>query len=235
MNFSTGVDYSSGKYGQTQSTDILVGLSSFGVTFDDFQVSASLPYLDITSPAYVVVGPGGAPVEINPKAGASSATRSGWGDLSLSVTYNVPSVILDDWDLSLTARTKVATANAAKGLSTGATDYAFDVDLSHQWDIWSPFVTFGYRIPGNPSFYSFNNAPSFSVGTSVQLSDELVAITSYDFDGSISSSLADSQQLFGSLSWLYNDRWSATIYAEAGLSSGAPGIGTGLLLICKLF
>jgi hypothetical protein len=82
VNISTRIDYSSGKYGQSQSTDILVGLTSLGVTFDDFQVSASLPYLNITSPAYVVVGPGGVPVAVTPKAGASDTTRSGWGDLS---------------------------------------------------------------------------------------------------------------------------------------------------------
>ncbi|MBV9390714.1 MAG: hypothetical protein JOY96_02355 [Verrucomicrobia bacterium] len=235
INFSSGIDYSSGRYGQAQATDILVGLTSVGLSVDEFQLSASLPYLNIVGPAYVVVGPAGVPVIVNPKAGSDSAGRSGWGDLSLSATFNVPSEILDDWELSLTARTKVATANAGKGLSTGATDYAFSADLTHQWDIWSPFVTFEYRIPGNPSFYSFKDAPSFSTGTSVQFSDSLVGIVSYDFDGSISSTLADSQQLFGSISWIFDDRWTATVYAEKGLSAASPAVGTGLLVICKLF
>jgi hypothetical protein len=235
ISLSTGIDYSSGNYGQSQSTDILVGLTSLAATVDSFQLSASLPYLNITSPEYVVIGPGGDPVLVSPKRGASSTGRSGWGDLSLSVTYSVPSEILDDWDLTLGVRTKIATADVSKGLSTGSEDYAFSVDVSHQWDIWSPFVTFGYRFPGSAKFYAFNNAPSFSVGTTIELSDSLVAITSYDFDGSISSSLADSQQLFESVSWLLNDRWTITAYAEKGLSSGSPSIGTGLLIGCKLF
>ena len=235
INFSSGLDYSSGRYGQTQATDILIGLTSLGVTFDDFQVSASLPYLNIVGPAYVVVGPGGTPVIVNPKAGSDSAGRSGWGDLNLSATFNVPKDFLADWELSLTARTKIATANAGKGLSTGATDFAFSADLSRQWDIWSPFVTFEYRIPGNPSFYSFKDAPSFSAGTAIQISDSLVGIASYDYDASISSTLADSQQLFGSISWIFNERWTATVYAEKGLSNGSPTVGTGLLVICKLF
>ena len=35
-------------------------------------------------------------------------------------------------DVAVTARTKVATADASKGLSTGATDFAFSVDVSRQ-------------------------------------------------------------------------------------------------------
>jgi hypothetical protein len=174
-------------------------------------------------------------VIVNPKAGVGSTDRSGWGDLNLSATYTVPSEYLDDFDVAIAGRTKIATANSAKGLSTGATDFAVSLDVSRQFGAWSPFVSFGYRVPGNPSFYAFNDAPSFSVGTSVQLDDNLIAIASYDFDGSISSTLADAQQLFGSVSWLFNDRWTFTVYAEAGLSSGAPGVGTGLLVSWKLF
>ncbi len=235
VSLSSGIDYSSGKYGDRQSTDILVGLTSLAVTAGDFQFFASVPYLTITGPAYVVIGSGGVPVLIRPKAGASSADRSGWGDLNLSATYTVPSEYLGDFDVAISGRTKIATANSAKGLSTGATDFAISLDVSRQFDIWSPFVTFGYRVPGNPAFYAFNDAPSFSVGTSVQLDDNLVAIVSYDFDGSISSTLADAQQLFGSISWLFNDRWTFTAYAGIGLSSGAPGVGTGLLINWKLF
>ena len=235
MSLSSGIDYSSGKYGDAQSTDILVGLTSLALTAGDFQFSAFVPYLTVTGPAYVVIGAGGVPVIVNPKAGAGSTDRSGWGDLNLSATYTVPSEYVDDFDVAITGRTKIATASSAKGLSTGATDFAVTLDVSRQFGVWSPFVSFGYRDPGNPGFYAFNDAPSFSVGTSVQLNDKLIAIASYDFDGSISTTLADAQQLFGSVSWLCNDRWTFTAYAELGLSSGAPGVGTGLLISWKLF
>jgi hypothetical protein len=234
FSLSSGVDYSSGKYGQPQSTDIVVGLTNLTVTTGSLQFGASMPYLNIVGPAYVVIGATGLPVVINPKAGTGGTERSGWGDLNLSATYTLPSGILDDFDLSLTGRTKIATANSAKGLTSGATDFAFSFDVSRQFDNWGPFVTFGYTVPGNPSFYAFNDAPSFSIGSSLQLNESFVVIASYDFDGSISSTLADAQQLFTSASWLLNDRWSFTVYAEKGLSSGAPQIGTGLLISWKL-
>jgi hypothetical protein len=234
VSFSSGLDYSAGRYGDTHDTDILVGLTNVTVSEDDFQFSASMPYLNITGPAYVVVGPGGAPVLINPAKGAGSTVRSGWGDLNFSASYTLPSDALDDFEITGTFRTKIATANASKGLSTGATDFAFSVDVSKQFDAWGPFATFAYRVPGEPSFYSFNDAPSFSVGTSIELADNLVAIASYDFDGSISTSLADAQQLFGSVTWLATDKLSLTAYFENGLSSGAPRVGTGLLISWKV-
>jgi len=234
FSLSSGFDYSQGRYGDGKSTDILVGLSSIGVTWRDFQFTASLPYLTITGPSFVVVGPGGVPVLVTPRKGEDSAGRSGWGDLNLSATYSLPSEDLNDFDIAVTARTKVATADAGKGLSTGATDFSFYVDVSRQFDLWGPFVNFGYRVPGKPSFYSFNDAPSFSVGSSLQLNDRLVAIASYDFDGSISTSLADAQQLFASLTWLATDDLSLTAYTEKGLSSGAPSVGTGILISWKL-
>ncbi len=234
VSLSSGIDYSSGKYGDHKSTDILVGLTSLGVTTGDFMFTASVPYLTITGPAYVVVGPEGVPVLVSPRPGTDSAARSGWGDLNLGATYTLPSRDLDDFEVAVTMRTKIATADASKGLSTGATDFAFYVDVSRQFDNWGPFVNFGYRVPGKPSFYSFDDAPSFSVGTSVSLANDLVAIASYDFDGSISSSLADAQQIFASISWLATDDISLTAYAEDGLSSGAPRVGTGLLISWKV-
>lgn len=234
VSLSGGLDYSSGRYGERKSTDILVGLTSVSVTSGAFLFTASLPYLTITGPSFVVVGPGGVPVLVTPTPGSSSTGRSGWGDLNLGATFTVPPGYVDDFEVAVTMRTKVATADASKGLSTGATDFGFFVDVSRQFDIWAPFVTFGYRVPGKPSFYSFDDAPSFSVGSSVSLGKDFVAIASYDFDGSISSTLADAQQLFGSITWLATDNISLTAYADDGLSSGAPKVGGGLLVSWKI-
>jgi hypothetical protein len=234
LTMSTGIDYSSGRYGGKQTTDILVGLTDILLTAGNFQFSAGLPYLNITGPAYVVVGAGGVPVIINPARGSDTTVRDGWGDLNLSAAYSIQPEDLYGFEADLTGRAKIATADASKGLSSGESDFGFSVDVSRQMDIWTPFVTFGYRVPGSPRAYSLNSSPSFSVGTSVQLYDQLLAIVSYDFDGSISQSLADSQQLSGSLSWVFNDSWTLTAYVELGMSSGAPTQGTGLLLGWKV-
>ena len=235
VTLSSGLDFSSGAYGARQTTDILVGITDITVREDDFQLSVSEPYLDIKGPDSVIAGAGGVPVAVRPGAvPAIRSKRSGWGDLNLSATWSPSGDWTGDYDIELTGRTKIATANAAKGLSSGETDFAFSADVSRSFGDWSPFVDLGYRVPGNSSSYAFNSAPSFSVGASWQASDRLVAIASYDYDGSISNSLTDSQQLFASLSWIITGRLTATLYGEMGLSSGAPRAGTGLLLGWKI-
>jgi hypothetical protein len=235
VTLSSGLDFSSGNYGARQSTDILVGITDITVKDDDFQFAVSEPYLDIKGPDSVIAGAGGVPVAIRPgTVPAIRSKRSGWGDLNLSATWSPSGDWTGDYDIALTGRTKIATANAAKGLSSGETDFDFSVDVSRSFGDWSPFVDFGYRVPGNPSSYALNSAPSFSLGASWQAGDRLVVIASYDFDGSISNSLADSQQLFTSLSWIITGSLTATVYGEMGMSSGAPRAGTGLLLGWKI-
>lgn len=233
ISLSSGLDYSSGKYGAGQTTDILVALSDITVQQGDFRISASLPYLDIKGPDTVIAGSNGVPVIIRRTNGIRT-NRAGWGDLNLSATWSVPPEDLEDFQVDLTGHVKVATANAAKGLSSGESDFDLSVNVAHDIGIWTPFVTFGYRVPGNPSTYSLVSAPSFSVGTSVQITDQLLGMVSYDFDGTISNTLADSQQMMTSLSWMCTDSLTVTAYASTGLSAGAPQVGTGLLIGWKL-
>ena len=233
VSLATGLDYSSGHYGSVRATNILVALSDVTVKTGDFQFTAALPYVTITGPAFLVVGAGGVPVVVNAGRTADKE-RKGFGDLNLSGTYSVPSDLTGDYQVDLTGRLKLATGDQNQGLTSGETDFGFAVDVSRQIDAWGPFVSFGYRVPGAPTAYSLVSAPSFSVGTSYQISDHLLAIASYDFDGTISSTLADSQQMFSSLSWVASDTLTFTVYGEYGLSSGAPKGGGGLLASWKV-
>jgi hypothetical protein len=230
LTASTGFDYSSGKYGTPQATDILVGLSDLNLKTGDFLFSAAIPYMNVTGPAYFVIGSNGAPVIVNPKAGAISSTRVGFGDLNFSGTYSLPADLVDGFDVDLSGRVKLATSGTSKGLSTGKPDFGFAVDVSRQFGIWSPFLTAGFVAPGRPKNYSLNNAASASIGTSVQVADDVLVIGSYDYDESISKSLADAHEISVSASWLATDSLTLTAYSEVGLSSGAPAAGGGLLI-----
>ena len=92
VTLSSGIDYSSGAYGDGKDTDILVGLTNVGVAWRDLSFSASVPYLTITGPSFVVVGPGGVPVLVTPQPGSTTTGRSGWGDLNLGATYSLPDI-----------------------------------------------------------------------------------------------------------------------------------------------
>ena len=231
---STGMDYSSGRYGQPQSTDIIVGLSNVALTTGAWRFSVSMPYLSIVGPPYIAIGPDGQPVLITQKSTANSTQRSGFGDLNLGATYTWEPFGADSYEIDLTGNVKIATADAAAGLSTGEDDGSFAVDVTRQFGDWSPFVTFSYLVPGSPKAYSLNSAPQFSVGTSYQITDNIVATASYDFNGAITPTLSDAQQIFAAGSWVYDDSLTFTVYAEYGLTAGAPSQGTGLLVSWKL-
>jgi hypothetical protein len=234
FTISTGFYYSSGKYGAALPTDVQVALTDLSYKTGSFRFSTSLPYLDIKGPAYSVIGSNNVPVLINPKAGSNTIGRSGLGDINIATTYSVPNEKLGDFDLDIMARVKLPTAGISSGLSTGATDFAFSTDLSYNIGAWSPFVSLGYNFFGQPTGYSLKNSASWSAGTSVQVSDKVFGILSYNYSEASSSSIANSHEIFASASWLSNDAITLTGYGEVGLSSGAPAIGMGLLVSWKI-
>ena len=102
------------------------------------------------------------------------------------------------------------------------------IDISREFGAWGPIVTLGYLAPGQPATYSLNNSYSVSAGTSLQLSDALIAIVSYDYDSPNTPLVTNSQEMFGSLSWIVSDTVTLTGYGTSGLTSGAPSISAGM-------
>lgn len=225
-----GADYSNGGYGTTRNTNVLLNLSSLNAQIGDFKLSASVPYMRISGRGLVVFDAAGNPILINRRTSIVPNVRSGFGDLNLSATYTLPPAILDDFQVELTARAKVPTASTRRRLSTGVADFGFNVDVSRQIDFWRPFITVGYLISGQPSNYSLYNTVSIAIGTTIELDKSLVAIISYDQDSASAPQVGASREILGSLSWILSDSTTLTGYGTAGLSSGSPSVGTGLIV-----
>jgi hypothetical protein len=227
---SVGLGYSDGNYGTAKDTDVQLGLTTLSAATDNFQFNVSMPYIRISGRGLLVFDAAGNPVVINRRTSLPADVRTGFGDLNLSTTYAVPSVILDDFQVKFTGRVKIPTASARRRLSTGKTDFGMNVDVSRAYGRWQPFVTIGYLIPGKPADFTLKNTLSVSTGTSFSLTDSLIAIASYDYDSASSPLLPSSQEMFGSLSWIVNDEITLTGYATGGLSYGSPDIGAGLIV-----
>jgi hypothetical protein len=225
-----GLDYSNGSYGTDRNTDVELGLTTLSAISGNLKVSISVPYMRIAGRGLVIFDAAGNPEVINRKTTIAPDVRTGFGDLNLSATYTIPPDVLDGFELDVTARAKAPTASTRRRLGTGAADFGGDFEVSRQFGIWDPFISIGYLFPGQPSVYSLNNTASVSTGTSLELTDHLVAIGSYDYDSPSSPLLPSSQEAFGSLSWLISDTVTLTGYSTAGLSSGSPKVGGGLLV-----
>lgn len=227
-----GMEYSNGSYGTTHNTNVEMGLPVLSVESGDFKLTASMPYMRISGRGLVVFDASGNPIVVSRRASVAPDVRTGFGDLNLSATYSVPPSFLGDFELKLTATTKVPTASTRRRLSTGESDYGVSADLSRQFGSWGPFLTVGYLWAGQPTSTTLQlyNTTSVSVGTSYEISDKLVAVASYDYDSSGNRLVSSSKGLFGSLSWVRDNGMTLTGYATVGLSSGSPGVGAGMLV-----
>ena len=118
----TGMDYNTGKYGGTQSTNILY--VPFTAKYKDklWTLRVTVPYLRITGPANVINGVGAVAT-----ANAGVTTRSGLGDVILGATRSVYSDSASRTLVNLTGKVKLGTTSSTRGLGTGANDYMFHV------------------------------------------------------------------------------------------------------------
>lgn len=234
LSFTTGLDYSVGKYGGSTDTSILVVPFSVRTKAGGFRLSATIPYLRIDGPAYVVGGGDTGPIVINPNPTGLKTVRQGLGDLTLGATYTLP-YDLAGFDVDIGGRVKLPTADKSKGLSTGKTDVTGTLDISRTFGAATPFVTLGYRIPGKPAGLNLRNSFTASVGSSFVIGKSLIAIASYDYAERTSALSYDSHSLFGALAGNVTKRLLLTGYGTVGLSRGAPDYGVGLLVTAKAF
>jgi len=232
VSFTTGIDFSSGDFGASDRTEIVVVPLNARVTTGKLRVSATLPYLRIEGPGAVVGGGDGGPIVVDPDADLPITTRSGVGDVSLSATYGLLRQDSIGFDLDLTGRVKFPTASEAKGLGTGKTDFGVSAEAARTFGSATPFVAVGYRMPGNPAGFDLRNGPTASVGSSF-VAGSTVYIASYDYAGKTSQGAFDSHSLFGAVSAPVAERVNLTGYGTAGLSKGAADVGVGMLVTLK--
>jgi hypothetical protein len=229
LSLSTGGDYSSGAYGGSAKTNIFVAPISITEKTGAWRFSASIPYLRISGPGNVVIGPDGRPL---PGVPGVAGNRSGFGDLSLAATASLPDV-LGGFTVDLTGRVKLPTSRSSEHLGTGKTDFTMNADISYPIGNWAPFVDIGYRIPGRPSGVNLKDSVTASVGTSYAMG-HTVLIASYDYSQASSPLAKDAQELFGAVSTPIARRVNATLYGIGGLSDGSPDYEAGLLFTLKL-
>jgi hypothetical protein len=228
FSVSTGADYSSGDYGGTQKTKILVVPVTAAYRTEGLRLSASLPYLRIQG-AGVVLGPDGQPL---PGVPTAAGTRSGVGDLSLGATTYLKPEALGGLEIDLSGRVKLPTSQKSKGLGTGKTDFSVAADLSYPIGQWAPFLTLGYRMPGDPAGVALRNTVAASAGSSFTVG-RTVLIASYDYAEAASPLARDSQELFAAVNTPIARQVSWTGYGTVGLSKGAPDFGLGMLVTYK--
>lgn len=223
---AAGAEYTTGRYGAAESTE--VWYLPVTARYDSGRLSLKLtvPWLHVTGPGSVVGG-NGSQVQVSTTAASTRRTEAGLGDVVAAAGYAVfhdpqRSVLLD-----LTGKIKFATADAGKGLGTGADDYSLQLDLSRQMGTWSAFGSLGWRRMGDPDWADFRDPWFASIGASYRLNGTTHVGAAYDYRQRLLASTAPQSEinLFLNHDLGQNRRFQA--YLIKGLSDGSPDWGAG--------
>ena len=232
LRFSTGIEYSSGKYGGTDDIEELYVPFTFRAGLDRVGLRLTVPYLRVTAPAdTVITDPGTEPL---PGSGAT-VTDSGLGDVIGAMTlYDIYVSDTANFVVDATGKIKFGTADETRGLGTGENDYTLQLDAYRFFDRLSLQATAGYRWRGDPPGLDLNDVFIASVGGAYLATADSLFGMYFDYREPSVSGLDDIQELSGFASFRLGRAWRMELYAFAGLTDSSTDVGGGILFSTDL-
>ena len=232
LRFSTGVEYSTGKYGGTDDIEELYVPFTFRVGLERVGFRLTAPYLRVTAPDdTVITDPGTEPL---PGSGAT-VTESGLGDVIGAITLYDLYVSNDaNFVIDVTGKIKFATADETRGLGTGENDYTLQFDAFRFFDRLSLQGTAGYRLRGDPPGFELNDVFLASVGGAWLASDRTMVGVYFDYREASIGGIDDVQELSGFASFRLSRAWRMELYAFTGLTNSSTDFGGGILFSTDL-
>lgn len=144
VSFSTGLDYSSGEYGGTETTEVISAPLGVRITVDDWSVRASTSYLHVTGPADISEDG-----EAGGGAGAvRMGTEKGLGDTTVSVERAFRHIGGSDAYIEVSGRVRLPTGDEERGLGVGAVDYSVVTEAGVSSRSGGFNLSVGYRFLG---------------------------------------------------------------------------------------
>lgn len=228
IRLSTGLEYSSGDYGGTETIEDLYVPVIGSVSFGRMSFEVTVPYLSVTAPAgTTITEPGGEPVT----GSGATATESGLGDIIIGATfYDVFYSNDHDIALDLTGKVKFGTADEDKGLGTGEQDYTLRVDLYKFYQHFTVLGSAGYKFRGDPVDQDLENVFLGSIGGVFAANDKARYGLVYDYRESALPDGDAISEVSVFLSRALSDVWRVQLYAFTGFSDSSPDWGGGILV-----
>jgi hypothetical protein len=239
VDLSTGVSYSSGEYGDTTSTDVLVVPFSAKIRTGHWTFKASVPFLRIDGPADATIvlddngggrggnsGPGGGrdrPEDDGDTVTGIDRNESGIGDTTLSAMYSFEEIGDSSAYIDVSGRVRLPTGDEDKGLGIGATDYGLSTEIGIDKDGGGGYVSFGRRLQREDGWQAgiggwFNATGRTSLGVG------------YDWRESSTATGTDPAEVYAYVSLKMSDAWRINLNASAGLNDASPDYGAGVAL-----
>jgi hypothetical protein len=224
-----GFYYSRGSYGESRDTRIRYMPVSHEIARGGWRYKATVPVLEITGPANVLVNVGSVGGVADERSGQVSA--GGAGDVSFNLTYEVPAWSANAPFIDISAELKLPTADAQRSLGTGRMDAGVQVDLYQLAGPVTLFATAGFRYRRQSPFYpGLQNSVFASLGGSANLTDALQYGLIYDFRQAASVFTGETHELLPYLSWTVSPAWSVMLYTVTGFTEDSADFAAGMQL-----
>ncbi len=229
LTLTTGVDYSSGKYGQSESTDItyIPIIAKYEINNDVFKLT--VPWLQIRGPGNVIGGD--STTIVLGKSNRPITVQSGLGDVVVSGTHRMGEIgDIHPFVFDLTGKIKFATASASKGLGTGENDYSLQVDS------YKPITTsttlfgdIGYKYMGDPDGISLNNVWFGSAGLSYKIDPASTVGIIADYRQATQNTTQSLRELTVFISHKFKDQYKLQSYITHGYTDSSTDWGGGVM------
>jgi len=231
FSVSAGAEFTTGDYGGGTDTDVFYAPIALGIDADDWSFRASIPYLELSGPGVFLGEDLPLVRDVRTPVRMADEDVSGFGDLNLRVTKTTRLDTAGKWELDLTGRVKLPTADEDEGLGTGQTDYSASADLIRNVGTWSMFAGGGYRINGDPDGRDLNDIAFGSLGAVRYAQNGSSWGVAYDFSQAASDGIDDAHELSTWLSFSLGSDVRLQLYGLSGLSDGGPDYGGGARVV----
>ncbi len=222
FSWTAGMDYSSGKYGTQDRTEIWYFPVAGKYETGPLTLRVTVPYLRIKGD----VGPENVPLQ----PGDCKATESGLGDIVGSAGYN----LLDGTQgggllLDVVGKVKFPTADDPC-LGTGKTDYSIQFDAAKSFGGVTGFGTLGWKKFGDPSGTNFRDPVFVTVGAAYRLAPATSLGVSYDWRQRLRANRDNMSEMTVFMSQRLDPTWRLQLYAVGGFTDASPDWGGGLTI-----
>lgn len=245
VKITTGIDFSSGTYGQDVTTDIEYVPVTLEYINDAWSAKLTVPYIKVTGNGTVVPGGGGPMMGVGavmvgagpspspppePDANTETFVDSGLGDVEASVAYAFfPESQLFPF-IELRAKVKLGTADVAKNLGSGENDYSVQVDGVIGRGNVQPFYTLGYVFVGDTSTIDYKDRVFGTAGLMFIVSDRSSFGVNYDYRQASVDNVDDE----GVAGFFFSSKseagWAVTLSMSTGLTDNSPDYGGSLMV-----
>lgn len=217
LTMTTGLDYSSGKYGTSTTSETWYVPIAAKYETGPVTLKMTVPYLRITN---AVVDQDGNPVS------NCGGNESGLGDITASAGYALLDGKSGGLLLDAVGKVKMPTAESSC-LGNNKTDYSVQFDVAKSFGGVTGFGTLGWKDMGNSDL---KDPVYASVGLAAKVAPASTVGVSYDWRDKVTANGDPISEASLFLSQKLSDSWKLQIYAVKGFSDNSPDWGGGLMV-----